>query len=172
MGELGAIGEVISSNKGKVNLHELEQRFGSRLTSKMLRKYEISNHKFLRKFAALQKRYVFPHAGISGAKGLSPAGRGPKTSANSSYGSVFYSVTEPSRITTNSYLACEIDPPGLDNSFSGLLQQGPPPAQIRNAPDPEERVPRALGPTRGVHPPGRRQVLLLPLSEGKLGQWN
>jgi len=42
---------IINENKGKLNLHSLENMFGSRLTSKMIRKYEFTNNKFLRRYA-------------------------------------------------------------------------------------------------------------------------
>lgn len=50
------VNRVINENKGKLNLHELENRFGSRLTSKMIRKYEFTNNKFLKKYSAIERR--------------------------------------------------------------------------------------------------------------------
>jgi len=37
------IKEVINQNKGKFNIYKLENLFGSCLTSKIMRKYEISS---------------------------------------------------------------------------------------------------------------------------------
>ncbi len=81
---------IINENKGKLNLHSLENMFGSRLTSKMIRKYQFTNNKFLRRYAVVERRYAYRKVDMKKIPTVFQTHNGWRTRGNYLYGLALY----------------------------------------------------------------------------------